>query len=238
MSSVAAAQGRSHANSSRNNGSNAVWESDIYPPEAWEDGPSTPPTPAASKAPAPATIRAAAPALRAPAPALRASAPPSKAPAPPSPTPAPAPLGSRHHPILVDTEGEVWEDDIYPPDAWVSGVEAVDWGQPTSAADESAAAASSGGGARDEGTHEEVFWPNVELYISSPAGSRPIVECIICANRLVIRDLQNPQDDTSQQYEEHTVLPCGHMIGTGCFREWEAIAASPVKCPVCKAVID
>ncbi len=131
---------------------------------------------------------------------------------------------------LLDTGGEVWEDDLYGPDAWVSGVERLN-SQQTSANLPSAQAEEA------VETHAEAFWPNIERYISSRSGSKPVVTCVICqASDLVIPGLQ--ERDTDETLEELEVLPCGHVVGADCFGEWEAVAAKPVKCPVCNAVVE
>jgi hypothetical protein len=86
-------------------------------------------------------------------------------------------------------------------------------------------------------THEEVFWPNIETYISNPSGSKPIVTCVICKDsQLIIARLQ--ERDARYSQEEPEVLPCGHIVGAECFEQWEEIARRPVKCPVCNAVVE
>jgi len=188
-----------------------MWESDIYPPEAWDsaayrsDPPPDPtPTPAQAQAQAPAS--------------------------------ASVSQGHRRqhhrHRASIDMGGEVWEDDLYSPEAWVYGVEGLDRKQDTSAPTTAAPSQAT----RQE-THEEVYWPNIERYMSKPSGSRPTVTCVICQiSQLIIPGLQEIDDKESQ--EEREVLPCGHVVGASCFEEWENVASPPVTCPVCKAVVD
>jgi len=175
-----------------------MWESDIYPPEAWEGA---------------AYYRE------------QKSEPSS---------------WQRHKfRPSVDKGGEVWESDLYSPEAWESGVEGHD--RNVRSGSGKAVADVAGLGPRERpraDAHNEVFWPNIEAYISGPSGSKPTVHCVICQiNQLVIAGLQDRKPGATTQ-EECEVLCCGHVVGAECFGRWETIAARPVKCPVCNAVVD
>jgi len=178
-----------------------VWESDIYPPAAWEGA---------------AYYR--------------------------EQKSEPSSWRSHGCDSSVDTGGEVWESDLYSPEAWLSGVEEHDRNAPLSASNPAAASSGSASG-KSSGkssvseTHNEVFWPNIESYISRPSGSRPTPFCVICQiSQLVIAGLQ--ERDAGITQEEREVLSCGHVVGAECFQKWEAMATSPVKCPVCNAMVD
>ena len=136
----------------------------------------------------------------------------------------------------VDTGGEIWETDLYSPEAWESGVEGHDQKIHMISSSTTEVDPPSNPPPREE-VHNEVFWPNIESYISRPSGPKPTVHCVIChISQLVIVGLQERDSELTQ--EEREVLSCGHVVGADCFEKWEAVASRPVKCPVCNAVVD
>lgn len=84
-------------------------------------------------------------------------------------------------------------------------------------------------------THEEVYRPNVDEYILTGMGSRPVVICVICqTNELVIDGLQ-PRRAGAEQ-EGCFTLACNHMVGASCWNKWVSIqrgGGRDVKCPIC-----
>lgn len=202
-----------------------IWESDIFGPEAWDDGESSHRT------------------------AEEVHAQPS-----PSPRPGSTQQFSYDG---YDSPRELWESDLYGLEAW-EAVGVVDVG---ATADLAIVVESDGrnNGARggsesdivpvtthgsDDGvqrarpaasTHEEVYWPNVEEYLLTGRGSRPVVICSVCqTSELVIEGLQPP--NISVEQEECVVLSCGHVVGERCWSQWASFqvgARKIVKCPVC-----
>lgn len=79
---------------------------------------------------------------------------------------------------------------------------------------------------------EDVCWPDIQGYLYTGLGTRPVVICMICqARELVIEGLQ-PRDEGADQ-EELVVLSCDHVVGGTCWNQWAASQEQYLKCPLC-----
>ncbi|KAK0621010.1 hypothetical protein B0T14DRAFT_497420 [Immersiella caudata] len=89
-------------------------------------------------------------------------------------------------------------------------------------------------------TIEETVWANIETYLRTRRGPRPLVLCCICEEELVVPGLQ---EDNGQR-ETMKKLPCGHVLGAECVGIWintrlnDSTSRDTIpKCPYCRAPI-
>jgi len=87
---------------------------------------------------------------------------------------------------------------------------------------------------------EETVWANIERYLRTRNGPKPLVTCGICQNELVVPGLQG--DDGER--EAMRKLPCGHVLGSDCTDRWietrlndHSLDDNVAKCPFCRAPI-
>lgn len=85
-------------------------------------------------------------------------------------------------------------------------------------------------------TVEEVSWPRIIEWMRSRTGPRPVVNCVWCAEEVVISE-GNLQPENGER-EPSLQLPCSHIVGERCFRNsLELYGVRVDKCPFCRAEI-
>ena len=87
---------------------------------------------------------------------------------------------------------------------------------------------------------EETVWANIERYLRTRNGPKPLVTCAICQNELVVPGLQ----ENDGEREAMRKLPCGHVLGSDCTDRWietrlndHSLDDNVAKCPFCRAPI-
>jgi hypothetical protein len=177
---------------------------------------------------------------------------------------------NQRSPVSSGEDGnELWESDIFGPDAWDEGPythpDSLDWpdawlsDEPDDSRDYRQQQSTwdepflQGGDGDDSGSvfearegetqvaasTNEVYWPNIEEYILTRAGPRPLVICAICqTNQLVIEDLQPASGDGEE--EEPLTLGCDHVVGVTCWYQWARAQQDDgrdIKCPICNVKV-
>lgn len=85
-------------------------------------------------------------------------------------------------------------------------------------------------------TVEEVSWPRILEWLRSRTGPRPVVNCVWCAEEVVISE-DNLQPENGER-EPSLQLPCSHIVGERCFRNsLELYGVRVDRCPYCRAEI-
>lgn len=85
-------------------------------------------------------------------------------------------------------------------------------------------------------TVEEVSWPRILDWLRSRTGPRPVVNCVWCAEEVVISE-GNLQPENGER-EPSLQLPCSHIVGERCFRNsLELYGVRVERCPYCRAEI-
>lgn len=89
----------------------------------------------------------------------------------------------------------------------------------------------------------EIVWANIERYLRTKTGPKPVVTCVICSEELIIPGLQ----EANGEREKPWVLRCGHVIGLGCIHQWISMRGGYVPhpgnpaqtptCPYCREAI-
>lgn len=88
----------------------------------------------------------------------------------------------------------------------------------------------------DGETVEEVSWPRILDWLRSRTGPRPVVNCVWCAEEVVISE-GNLQPENGER-EPSLQLPCSHIVGERCFRNSLQLYGVRVdRCPYCRAEI-
>lgn len=81
---------------------------------------------------------------------------------------------------------------------------------------------------------DTVFWPDVEAFLNTRAGSRPRCFCF-CSAELFIPSLTTGGDASRHSDKEPMLrLPCDHLVGRECMRAWQEKSS---RCPYCHRTI-
>ncbi|GAB1318373.1 hypothetical protein MFIFM68171_08583 [Madurella fahalii] len=109
---------------------------------------------------------------------------------------------------------------------------------------------SSGSGNSENNMNSETnFWPIISDWLRTRQGPKPVVNCTICTRKLVIPDLQDPEEEEDEEehpadnWEDHVILGCGHVHGDDCMRAWalECLLGNDDPdgpgCPMCREPI-
>lgn len=84
---------------------------------------------------------------------------------------------------------------------------------------------------------DETYWPNVERWLTTRSGPRPVVLCVCCTEELVIPGLQSDNGER----EETRRLECGHLLGAVCIGAWISDrrgTEAGARCPFCQYPIE